>query len=118
MKVRRSRRPTLQWKASPWTGYAQAIGLVVIVVLMHAAPNLPLESRRLTWILVLAVVSACAAWACGPGPGLAATILALLYSVWWLVLPLHWNLASVERVIALSLLLLVGICAVLASAAH
>jgi len=118
MKVRRSRRPTLQWKTSPWTGYVQAIGLVAIIVLMHAAPNLPMEPRRLTWILVLAVVSASAAWACGPGPGLAATTLALLYSVWWLVLPLHLNMASVERVIALALLLLVGICAVLASATH
>src|SRR5215472_10248652 len=97
MKVRRSRRPTLQWKPSPWTGYAQALGLVIIIALMHAAPNLPMEPRRLTWTLVLAVVSACAAWA-----GLAATTLALLYSVWRLVLPLHLNMASVERVIALA----------------
>jgi hypothetical protein len=118
MKARRSRRSTLQWKSSPWTGYAQALGLIAIVVLMHAAPNLPTEPRRLTWILVAAVVSACAAWVCGPGPGLAATTLAFAYSVWWLVLPLHSNMASVERVIALALLLLVGIGAVLASAAH
>src|SRR5215831_8644146 len=103
MKARRSRRSTLQWKPSR-TGYAQALGLVIIVVLMRAAPNLPMEPRRLTWILVLAVVSVCAAWACGPGPGLAATMLALLYSVWWLVLPLHLNVASVERLIGLALL--------------
>jgi len=30
----RSRKSTLQWRPSSWTGYAQALGLVIIVVLI------------------------------------------------------------------------------------
>jgi len=114
--ARRGQRPGIRWRPSPWSAYAQAIGIMVIVILFRAAPNLGADWRRLTWLLILALVLAAAAAVCGPGPGLTATALAAGYALWALVLPLHLNLASLERVTAFALLLLAGVIASLVSA--
>ena len=67
---------------------------------------------------VLGLVSATAAWRCGPGPGIVATFLAAGYSAWTLVLPLHLSVASVEGIMALVLSILAGILVALLSAAR
>ena len=117
-KPRRHDRPGRLWRPAPWGAYALAIGLAVAVMLVRATPNLggALGWGALNWILVLALVTSAAAWACGPGPGLVATAVATLYAVWALVLPLRLSLGSFERIIALGLLLFAGVVASLVSA--
>jgi hypothetical protein len=109
------------WTPSPWAAYAPAIGLVILVMLVRAAShNLGIGIGRapLAWIAVLTVVLAAAAWVCGLGPGLTATILAAGYALWEFVLPLRLSQASFERLVALVLLLLAGIFASLVSPAR
>jgi len=114
--ARRGQGPGSWWRPSPWSAYAQAIGIMVIVILFRAAPNLAPDWPRLAWLLVLAFVLFVVAAVYGPGPGLTATALTAGYALWALVLPLHLDLASLERVTMFALLLLAGVIASLVSA--
>jgi hypothetical protein len=101
-----------------WSAYAVATASIVFLVLLRAAPNFLVAQQPLVWILLLGLVSAAAAYRCGPGPGVAATALAAIYSAWAFVLPLHLTVASVERGIALGLLILAGFVGAILSPAR